>query len=80
MCKEKQNVCSTRLPMKESNLLFCEENSAGIKISETTLQDLNIAQIIRAIQEGDSFYQDYSDSLDERIAQFEKELQYYRLL
>lgn len=42
--------------MNYPSLLFCEENSAGIKIAETTLQDLNIDQIIRAVQEGDPFY------------------------
>lgn len=43
--------------MEEINLLFCEEKSVGVIISETTLQDLNIDQIIHAIQEEDPFYQ-----------------------
>lgn len=67
---------SETISMKENNLLFCEENSAGIKISETTLQDLNIDQIIRAIQEGDSFYQ--VEAMYRRFPKTKREEQYRR--
>ena len=62
--------------MNEHSLLFCEENSAGIKISETTLQDLNIDQIIRAIQDGDSFYR--VEAMYRRFPKTKREEQYRR--
>lgn len=62
--------------MDTYSLLFCEENSAGVKISETTLQDLNIDQIIRVVQEGDAFYQ--VESMYRRFPKTKREERYRR--
>ncbi len=64
------------MPEKEISLLFCEENSAGVRISDATLQDLNIDQIIQAIQEGDSFYK--VTSMYRRFPKNEAEEKYRR--